>query len=204
MRLVRVARLVLGIVLTACAAPATLPTSATPIPTDIPTLAAAPTFTPAPTATITVTATRVPLGALDIEPLLVQDGDLPAGYVAGQVSSDYPPMFYGIPRPDRTVSRELGLNGRGAGLVTVLLYERPDQLEAAYQFLLGGFGPNAEAVLETGERAQAVDSSGNWVDLVFVRCRAVVHIRLTQRADVPVARDYAQRLDARLQPLICN
>lgn len=190
---------------------ASLPTS-TPLATHT----SVPTDTPQHTAT----PTRVPLSELDLEPLLIVPGDLPAGFSGAQIRDVLPPMFDGVPETDNQISQQFERDGEGAGSVNVMLYSAGVDREAVYARILDGFaepedGSNIkvvrENIAEVGEMAEAetieasvLSTPLNTADLTFVRCGAVVHIRLFGTSKMVDIVSYARRLDRRLMAVVCR
>jgi len=129
-------------------------------------------------------------------------------------------MFATLPDSDNQLYQQFERNGRAAGGVAVMLYESSDDIDGAYSLLLEGFGePSNEAgitverqaVPDVGEQAETVTIEGTLlgvtldsVDLAFIRCSAVVHIRLVGTAQLAEASSYARRLDERLAGLVCR
>ena len=109
----------------------------TPTPTATPTLAdtATPTLTPTPIPT--ATPTLIPLSEIDLEPLLVQPGDLPVGYSASQVRGGMPDDFSTLPTAENVITQlfekngDIGVFGDIGGSVTVLLYESNTNIDLA-------------------------------------------------------------------------
>lgn len=179
-----------------------------------------PTPTPVPTATPSPTPTPIPLSEIDLEPILILPGDLPAGFSGAQIRDVLPEMFATLPDSDNQIYQQFERNGRAAGGVAVMLYESSDDIDGAYSLLLEGFGePSNEAgitverqaVPDVGEQAETVTIEGTLlgvtldsVDLAFIRCSAVVHIRLVGTALLAEASSYARRLDERLAGLVCR
>jgi hypothetical protein len=115
--------------------PAPVPTDTpTPVPTDTPTPVPTDTPTPVPTDT----PTPVPLSGIDLEPILIQSGDLPAGYSGAQVRSVLPGMFDGLPETDNSVYQQFEKDGGPAGGIAIALYESLDDQVKAYQIILDG------------------------------------------------------------------
>lgn len=174
-----------------------------------------PTITPTPHPTFTPT----PVTAAALESYLIRPGDLPAGYAAAQIRTILPEMFDGFPKTDVQIFQELERAGERAGWVAILMYNREADLDVAYRGLLRGFGESQrgtgtaiirEVISEVGDRAEGVSLSVdilgvtlNSVDIAFVRCAALVHIRMVGASDFDPATSYAQRLDARLADAIC-
>lgn len=145
--------------------------------------------------------TRAPLADLDLEAVLIKPGDLPMGYVGGQVQDSLPAMFNNIPQPVNQIYQQFDQNnsaGSGGG-VSVIVYDSVDASTEAYETILSDMGSNVQekGVENLGEKA---DISG-W-NLLFLRCNTIVHIRMVgSNNDQYIS--YAQKLDKRLAPLIC-
>lgn len=198
--------------------PTAIPTIALP-PTFTPTATLLPTETPAATPTGLPTATPIPLGQINLEPLLIQPGDLPSGYVGGQIRRTLPAMFDGVPPSQNKIYQELTVDGHTKGGVSVMLYETLAEQSNAYAFLLDGMDGDtihAKPVEGVGNMAHvialapgvvagvAIDPLG---DILFSRCGAVVLIRMTflkAGLEVDQLSAYAQRLDQRLAAVVCK
>ena len=177
------------------------------------TQAAIPTSTPIPTETPvppTPTATPVPLADIDIESLVIQDGDLPAGMSGGQIFGEAPKVLAGAPEPATIIRQELADGSDTVGSVTIGLYETSAYVERTYKILLGGLG-DEEAVDGLGDEAAASSFSASVagtdvesVALAFYRCSAVVYIVFSNTSDADVAIAYAKRLDKRLAETVCR
>ena len=152
----------------------------------------------------------VPLAEVDLAPLLVQPGNLPAGVTAAQVSTEPPEMFRDVPEPQQAIHQQFERRGTQQGGVTVLLYDAPEDGDVAYNVIAQGMPETRAYVPWVGAAAvgghRRVNVLGvpiESVDVVFVRCHAVAHIRMPGTARVQDVRTYAKRLDARLQAQVC-
>lgn len=154
-------------------------------------------------------ATAVPLTALDLEPLLIQPGDLPAGVVGSQVKDKAPPVFKDVPPPMKAIDQRFGLaDGAIIGGVTVLLYDSPADLEKAYAVVVKGMGSSAYPSTEVGDKTRIgglTVRTQRIAEVTFVRCHALVSVSLsaTPQPDDDTL-TYAKRLDKRLTPLVCR
>lgn len=182
--------------------------------------APSPTQTPTPTATPSPTPTPIPLSEIDLEPILILPGDLPAGFAGAQTRQVIPEMFLALPEAQNHINRQFERNGDGAGSVTVLLYESSNDVDEAYSTIVQGFaeprnieGMNVQRQLvpDLGEKAEANTMEGellgvvlDFTDLAFTRCSALVHIRMKGTAEIIEVASYAKRLDARLSDLVCR
>lgn len=160
---------------------------------------------------VLVACGAVPLSEIQLEPLLVQPGDLPAGFSGAQVKSVAPEMFKNFPSPQRAIDQRFEHEGETGGGVVVLLYEQQADRDRAYAMLVDGISDDAQPVADLGEQSIAhgmeLEAAGMNIkstDLGFVRCQAIVHVRLTDTSNVAEAAEYAKRLDKRLSPLVCR
>ena len=159
----------------------------------------------------------------DLEPLLIQLGDLPPGFSGAQVREKAPGMFSELPKPEKAISQQLARKDKLAGGITVLLYAESSAASKAFSLIVKGFGPGGENDLfkravhsldNIGEKCtlstrqpKNPDLLGvpldNSSDLVFVRCCGVIHIRMVGTAEPDDIASYAVRLDRRLMQVIC-
>lgn len=193
MRRLLVVIALLGIVAACGAAPA----ASVPTPSPLP-----PTPLPTPTP--------ISLTDIDLEPLLIQDGDLPAGLSGAQVRSTPPNMFRDITGAANQIHQQFARDGNSAGGVAVFLFEETADRDQAYAVILDGFGDTIEAV-DVGEQGSAtppttsmINQGLNSYDLLFSRCAAVAHIRMSgEFMDINMITAYAERLDQRLTEAVC-
>jgi len=183
----------LAVTLNSCAG-----TAATQIAAD---LTEEPTLTPAP----------VPISEIQLDSIVIQEGDLPAGFSGAQIRDTAPEMFKDLPSAQNTVYQQLEKEGDVAGGITIFLYDSQDNIETAYNLIVGGLLDDAKLSDEVGEKAiissisiTIADITIKSVDMAFVRCGAVVHIRMSGTDDVNSVVAYAKRLDNRLKTLICQ
>jgi len=153
----------------------------------------------------TPTPTRIPLSEIDLEGMLIMDGDLPAGYSGAQIRATAPKII-GINLPDSQyqIYQELAKDGQMAGGISVYLYESTENIENAYVSILDGFSDPID-LKDIGEKAAyhntfVISRAG----LVFIRCNAVVEIDMRDLgfSDDPLF-GYAKRLDKRLTEIVC-
>jgi hypothetical protein len=168
--------------------------------------------TTAPAAPAVPAATVVPLDQLDLESLLVQSGDLPAGISGAQVRDSAPKMFDGMPKALKTTYQQFAQGAKQVGGVAVFLYDNDADRDSAYQFVAKGMGTSLDTLTDTGEKAIATKTDKNdplaalnFTDVLFQRCAAVAHIRLSgENLDQTAATAYAKRLDKRLSGAVCR
>jgi len=184
---------------------------------------AAPTATQLPTPTPEPTPIPVPLGEIDLESLAILSGDLPAGYSSAQVDNNPPEMFNNLRGYANALFQQFEHEGDVAGGVTIMLFDSIWSATAAYNVVIDGFGepptnPESEIFqmgdLESpGERASfailnwdfpTFNVSTKLTELAFIRCHAVVHIRISDTTKLDYAVRYGERLDERLAPLVCD
>jgi hypothetical protein len=149
-------------------------------------------------ALATITPTPLSLDDLDLEPLLIQSGDLPSGFSGAQVLQDAPGMFRDIPPTENVIYQRFQKNGETIGGVTVFLYGDDETRGAAYDLVVDGFADPVEEISNVGEIAD-----GSLFDLAFIRCNALVHVRMVGAGLDEVAA-YATRLDSRLTDVVCD
>ena len=153
----------------------------------------------------------VPLPEVELEPLLVQPGDLPSGLAASHIRDEAPEMFTAVPEPQKAVNQQFERNGETQGGVTVLLYDTHEDVDEAYNIIAQGMPETRAYVPGVGAAAVGGNLMVNplgvqfvSVELVFVRCHAIVHIRITGTHRLDDASAYAKRLDKRLQEKVCS
>lgn len=164
-----------------------------------PDAAQAPTI--APTA---LPPTPIALKDIDLEPLLIQNGDLPAGFSGAQIKDEAPAMFDKAPKPVKAIDQRLASKDDNAGGIVALLYETPEDTVKAYDMVVDGMGDKVKALEGVGEKASVMADTLAAANLsfsegAFYRCGAVVHIRFVGIEDADAVEAYAKRLDKRLQ-----
>jgi len=158
----------------------------------------------APPATAVSAPTTVALKDIDLEPLLIQAGDLPSGMSAAQVKDAAPPALNDYPQATKAIDQRFQRNGKTAGGVVVLLYEQQSDLDQA-KGLAAKTSKYSEPLSDVGEQAKLFLGT----DLLpirgvtFVRCQAVVDVSMSG-VDTREITAYAKRLDKRLQAAVCR
>ena len=169
------------------------------------------TSTPVYTATptITPTATKIPLADIDLEPILVQEGDLPAGYSGAQIRDFAGRIFDDLPPYLKVVSQEISHSDDSGGYVSVFLYTEKEDIDSAYSFINEIMFDENKEIAEIGELSHGYAHHdvllGKYhvVEMLFRRCNSVVYINLDDTYNLDDGIGYAKRLDKRLQPLVC-
>ena len=144
-----------------------------------------------------------------LESLLARSGDLPAGYSGTQIRHSAPGMSRGVPAADKTTFQPFARHGRAAGGVSVFLYRDKSKIMKAYSAILSGIA-DAKPVANIGEKAAlhvlTLSTGGvafTGVEMAFIRCKSVVHLRFAGTTDVAAVRSYARRIDRRLSEIVC-
>jgi hypothetical protein len=81
------------------------------VPTNTPRPLPTSTPLPSPTATIAPTTTPVPLSEIQLESIIIQEGDLPAGFSEAQIRDEAPERFRELPEAQNTIYQQLEKNG---------------------------------------------------------------------------------------------
>jgi hypothetical protein len=132
-----------------------------------------------------------------LETMLVQDGDLPAGYTAGQISdgSVMPGSLSGFDlRAMRTIEPPPEMDIFEHYVVVALYSDRAAQARD-FDESLAGLTADGRLSSDVGERARI---DGNVI--MFLRCAALVQMQLGMPAETLT---YAKRLDERLSKIAC-
>lgn len=149
------------------------------------------------------------LSDIDLEPLLIQPGDLPNELTAGSVKviEPDPDML----RHDQALEQEIVTrNGDLAGVVRVYLFRSKADRDNAYDLFSlvesqEGIVPYSVPPIGDFTSARHTDKGG--LEVVFVRCHAVTVIWLRTAGDYILKNDhvvqYAQQIDHRLASAVC-
>jgi hypothetical protein len=145
---------------------------------------------------------------LGLTTLIVQAGDFPAPY-----RTRFDPMpwqiYPGIPQTLEVYYQEIisGSDSRNeVGHITVVHYSDNATADTAYALMRNeaAYEPSSEP-LNIGEIGIQTASREEWQssDVLFRRCNTIVHVSLEPQT-LPIIKEYAQRLDARMQPVVCK
>lgn len=157
----------------------------------------------------TPNAPRVPLSQADLDALLVQEGDLPAGMIAEPLRERVD-WLASVPAAPLETARRLVVQGTELGSVTLVVYPPGSDIATVYTpfstVLEGSAQRPPQFIGSIGERSGIVTTSPRdqpvVYDLSFLRCSAAAYIRLkTPKVDHVL--QYADRLDERVQQSIC-
>ncbi len=175
--------------------------------------ACAPTPDPTPTASPIPTPTFIPMSQINLEPILIVDGDLPDDLVPDiVVRENAVGTAAELDRAEAVFTQYFLLEGGEGGGVSVFLFESLDDVQAAF----GKVSTFMDAPLVyqlVGERARIENFFIPLVPdvepiqgsrLIFTRCHALSVIQFPRADDGEAMEKYGQRLDERLQPLVCR
>jgi hypothetical protein len=181
---------------TVAATPTSTPPSPTLPPTDIP----APTVTAVPP-----TATPIQIRKLDLEPLLIQDGDLPPYLVPDFVSKELSSQWSTLEdlTADNFINQDFYNTERksSGGAVIIYLYEDAKEADRAYEQIAPAIDwfPEPADVGEKGEMQYDTPQR----HLIFKRCHAFVYVWMSDVREYDIV-TYTQRLDERLSAVVCD
>jgi hypothetical protein len=166
------------------------------------------------------TSTPIPFALLNLDDLLIQENDMPAGMTGAQISHTEPSSQRS--GADYYISQELAYDGKSRGQITIWIFEDPMLVTARYETEYGALEAEcAKAVHQCqafdphdvpglGDAAAIIDVY-NYIGnddyrLVFQHCHAVATVRMfassVDSTDSVIT--YAQRLDERLAPIVCR
>ena len=158
----------------------------------------------------TLTPTLIPLSEIQLEEIVIKDGDLPAGYSGAQIRDIAPAMFDDVPKAQNTYYQQFAKDGDTKGGVTIFLFESQEDNEIAYNQIYDGLSDEAKELDEIGDKGyvyytsmDVLGSTMQFGDLLFKRCNAVVHVRMTDVSSEDSLLAYAKRLDGRLIEIVC-
>jgi hypothetical protein len=160
---------------------------------------------------------------IDLESVLIQPGDFPLGYAAGETGTEWENWVtsLGTKQQYQVIEDD---NGQTTGVVQVFLYESPEQAEHAYTLAVKNKLANMtdgdpEILSRIGEQGAGEGFSVATIatyDFVFLRCSTVAYTKMTaddfiegnlDEEDLQdlreVALSYAEKLDVRLTEMSC-
>ena len=150
------------------------------------------------------------LSELNLDSIPFQPGDLPNQYESGQASYKWADGLPQTVKPDNVVIQKVGWDissGFEDDYVMVALFKSKQDLDNAFDAATKTYGARIIEPATVGERNAFVMVSTLSGDgfLTFTRCSAFVAIRITGAdIDEELLTSYAQRIDKRLKPLICQ
>jgi hypothetical protein len=174
-----------------------------------------------PIPTITPTNTIIPFSQLQLDNLLIQPNDLPAGVTGAQISNNEERSSIVPVSADYYIQQELAYENNKRGEVMVWIYEditntqkrysdRINALKAECGKTKGQCHPgDPKSISDVGEGGKLIDVYNfigpDGFTLVFQRCNAVIEINMVAIISEPDGLiTYAQRLEKRLKPIVCR
>ena len=181
-----------------------------------------PLSAPTPTPTPVPTVTLIPFSALQLDDLIIQPYDLPAGVTGAQINhheecnpaTDMCAEYY--------ISQDLEFDSKQRGRIQIWVYEISTYPNIRYDVEVTGFTEEcarAEHQCVAGYAPQSISDLGtsavmidvyNYIGndsyyIVFTRCHAVVKVEMRVVTNDPNnVIVYAQHLDERLTPIVCR
>ncbi len=137
--------------------------------------------------------------SVDLDRLVIQDGDLPPGMDGGQIRELRAMQRPAMPAPVQAVYQEIRQHDLVVGNVLVALYASVGETEKTYADVAER--PNSAHPDAIGEQATLALRPEGPV-LVFTRCHALATVQMLG-VDAATLSAYAQRLDHRLAAAIC-
>jgi hypothetical protein len=152
--------------------------------------------------------TKQPLSITDIEPILIVPEDIPSGMSPGPVADiQISAQVFG--EAQGKVQEVKTINGEPIGEVRIYLFRFYNDRDKVFQLLSlaeSQEGIESIQVPKIGEGISARKSGPTRISLVFIRCAAVVMMSFDvgqSNFGVNHVVRYAQRLDKRLDSLLC-
>jgi hypothetical protein len=150
------------------------------------------------------------LNEINLDSIPFQPGDLPNQYKSGQASYKWADDLPKSVEPDNVVIQKVGWDissGFEDDYVMIALFKSKQDLDNSFSAAINTYRAEKKESSTVGEQNAFVMVSAFSGDgfLAFTRCSALVVIRITG-ADISeeLLTSYAQRIDKRLKPLICQ
>jgi hypothetical protein len=166
------------------------------------------TQTAMPTITPNPSPTPIPLSKESVVPVLIQSGDLPAGFSGAQFREE-PLFIHGkLPVAKLIISQQFAKGDNDGGGVTVYIYQQSTDVQKTYEVISDGLPDLTDSDLAAGEKSSGestlvpglIDSTA----FAFIRCSAAVYIQMDGVHNLSAIVPYAKNIDKRLTPLICQ
>jgi len=138
----------------------------------------------------------------DIQPLLVQDGDLPVAITAGEINNRVPALLGDKPSPDKIISQRFTQDSQDVGGVTILYYNESKVRSEVYQLYIGTY-IRPQRASDIGDFAH-VANDPRLKMIVFGRCKVVASIVFNTKIDEEDVLSYAKSLDTRIKDISCQ
>lgn len=154
----------------------------------------------------TSTPTVIPFSSLNLESILIVEGDLPAGYSGGRYLTDPGVKPTNKKPPDYFIGRTLERNNHTSGVTGIIVYDDSATVKDLYQVSVQNALGKDYSKIDVGDMGVINSQHGplDTVVIVFVRCNAVAVIQLVGTSDITALKTYATRLDHRIQPFVCR
>jgi len=167
----------------------------------------------APKPTALPTPAFIPMSQVNLETILVVDGDLPQDLLPDIiVMENAVGSAAELDRADAVITQYFLLEGGEGGGVSVFLFESLDDVQAAFG-KVSTFMDTPLVYELVGERARIENFFIPLIHdvapiqgsrLIFTRCHALAVIQFPRAEDAEAMEKYGQRLDGRIQPLVCR
>lgn len=150
------------------------------------------------------------LNDINLDAIPFQPGDLPNQYESGQASYKWADDLPKSVEPDNVVLQKVGWDisdGFEDDYVMIALFKSNQDLDASFDAVIKVHNARTIEPSAVGEKNAFVMVSTFSGDgfLAFTRCSALVVIRiLGADVDEELLTSYAQRIDKRLKPLVCQ
>jgi hypothetical protein len=148
------------------------------------------------------------LGNIDTSPILINDGDLPAGFTAGGIT-EVDPYYYESARAKQ--QKILASDGTEVGTVSVYLLassREKSEMYATYSQAESQEGIIPYKVTGIGDQSSVFSISGCDISVVFTRCTAMSVIEMyagcnQKEYNFDSLVRHAKRLDESLKSIAC-
>jgi len=147
----------------------------------------------------------------NLEPVLIQENDLPQGYSAGSTTQKVPTYYQKLFLPDAEyfIRQQIQKDESAAGQVDVFYFVSGETAKLAFDDVksdmqraneLSGVGEEA-AIEITLEGQGAVQ---DFVGIIFTQCHVTVRVSILGTTDDQAAISYVENLSERLKPYVCD
>jgi len=168
---------------------------------------------PEPTPTLLPTPTPLNIASLVLDSILIQPGDLPAGFSGAQISYDAMPQFLGNykPIPQNQIRQEFEKDGEMLGGIWLSLYENEVDAKTLFNEFVEGLGDSTTYKLKNGLVIEAAHMSfdmGEYIGMVktvaltFNKCFYVGYLTIRGIDEEMKMVNYTERLSTRLDELL--
>ena len=147
----------------------------------------------------------------NLEPILIQENDLPQGYFAGSSTQKVPTYYQKLflPDADYFIRKQIQKDSVSAGQVDVFYYLSEGTVKIAYDDIKGDMqgandldGVGEMAAIEIMQKGQGTVQDS--VAVVFTQCHVVTRFSILGTFDAQTAISYSENLSERLKTYICD